>query len=431
MTALRISLVCAVSATAAFGMDVPSVDEQVKAQAQRYNEVEAHLDHSVCYSRKTTEGSITKTEQAWFNGADDLIKAAVEVRDASTRDLTENIALDFDNTYEGMFVLNRKETSLPNGGTQVDESRKYFGYAVFKNKDGNQTGNGELIRELRKSAKFKAGETLDTVHTKNVVVDLAKRSPDNIEQDRAKARQEVLSAPEKIAGELREAGPPEFDPFANVKGDEAKYRVIHGTASPDGRFAIALGLDREEIDWDSFIFKEQEETPKTYYTEDETDVRNYVVDLAHKKILGETGCNYFGTRRRYNHRECYVFWSPDCTAFAQLWANKWSSDACVAGKIGPGQKASAVDLINQLSPKIYAFAKKRFNREEGGSLTFSINKVTNDGIVDLDASEVDPTVPHRGETIFAVNERVRLRDGPKGVGLEVLNMRRLKVEQSD
>jgi len=46
----------------------------------------------------------------------------------------------------------RKETPLPDGGTQVDESRQYF------NKDA------VLIRELRKSGRFKPGESTDTQH---------------------------------------------------------------------------------------------------------------------------------------------------------------------------------------------------------------------------------------------------------------------------
>jgi len=43
------------------------------------------------------------------------------------------------------------------GGTQVDESRQYF------NKDA------VLIRELRKSGRFKPGESTDTQHVPNVV----------------------------------------------------------------------------------------------------------------------------------------------------------------------------------------------------------------------------------------------------------------------
>jgi hypothetical protein len=86
----------------------------------------------------------------------------------------------------------------------------------------------------------------------------------------------MLNAPTKMAEELRK-GAPEFDPFANVKGDSEQYRVIHGSASPDGRFAIALGFARERIDWDALYDKELE----SYYAEGGAeDIRNYVVDLA-------------------------------------------------------------------------------------------------------------------------------------------------------
>src|SRR5213076_2862523 len=134
--------------------------------AARYSQVEDQLDRSVRYASRDDKGN---TEQAWFNGADDLIKLAVESRDGSKRELTEYFALDFENDYDGMFMLMRKETPAPDGGVQVEEWRKYFGEA----KSG---GNGLLIRELRKSAHFKPGEPTDTVHTPNVVVDLTKKA---------------------------------------------------------------------------------------------------------------------------------------------------------------------------------------------------------------------------------------------------------------
>ena len=67
--------------------------------------------------------------------------------------------------------------------------------------------------------------------------------------------------------------------------------------------------------------------------ESEGDVCNYVVEIASQRILGKTGCAYFGTRRRYNHRECDVTWSPDSTFFVQLWDDKWASESCWAGRI--------------------------------------------------------------------------------------------------
>jgi len=397
--------------------EATATDNQVKRLAQRYNEIEAQLNRSVHYLKKTDAGGGTTTEQAWVNGAGDLIKVSAEHSDASGRELTEYIALDFDNDYDGMFVLTRKETPSPDGGTQVDESRKYFGE--------DKGGNGQLIRELRKSTHFKAGESTDTVHVPNVVVDLTRES-DQMSEDELR---EIMLAPEKIANKLREAGSPVADPFANVKGDSGEFRVIHGTASPDGRYAIALGLARKEINWDDFVDKDYPEKGPTYYAENEDDVRNYAVELASQRILGETGCNYFGTRRRYNHRACTVTWSPDSMKFVQLWDDKWSSTACVAGKINLGPKfAGAVDLDKAIEKKTYAFVRERLDPEDGGSLSLGVDKVGDDGVIDLDASALISGGEHKGETKFAVNERLCLRETPKGLQVDILKMRRLAKE---
>ena len=400
-----------------------SVDEQVRELAQRYKEVEAQLSRSVHYLRKTESAAETTVEQAWLNGAGDPIKVAIEHSDPPGRELTEYFADDLTDPYEGMFLLNRKETSLPDGRTQIDELRKYFGSL-----DGS---NGELIRELRKSARFKAGESTDTVHTPNVVVDLRKQAKDNRSvEERAKADGELFSKPAKIIESLQNAGHPESDPFANVKGDSDKYRVIRGTASPDGRYAIALGFAREAINWDDYLDKDAEENGPRYYAESEEDIRNYIVDLTQKKILGETGCNYFGTRRRYNHRTCVVTWSPDSLKFVQLWDDKWSSAACVAGQINPGPKfAGAVDVDKAIEKKTYAFVKEPLDPEVGDSLSLHINKVSDDGMIDLDASDLIPSGPRKGDTEFAVNERLRLIDSPKGPRLEILKIRRLPNDQ--
>jgi hypothetical protein len=390
---------------------VSSIDAQVKNLAQRYNEVEAQLDRSVRYASRDDKGN---TEQAWFNGADDLIKVAVESHDGDVRELTEYFALDFENDYDGMFMLVRKEKPAPDGGVQVEESRKYFGEA----KSG---GNGVLIRELRKSAHFKPGEPTDTVRTPNVVVDLSKKANQPTEDE----LREMLNAPTKMAEDVRK-GAPESDPFANIKGDSDKYRVIHGSASSDGRFAIALGFAREKIDWDALYDKETD-----YYVEGGAeDIRNYVVDLTQKKILGETGAAWDGTRRRYNHPECVVTWSPDSGFFVQLLANKWASDDCVAGRIANGPKlVGTVNLLKTLSPKIYAFVKKRFDPEEGGALSFYKAKLTNDGAVEMKAYQYISGGDRKGDTDFGVDFRLHLRETPKGLSVEGVNMRRLPNEQ--
>src|SRR6266436_2289592 len=163
---IRFSVAVGILELAGSASGALSVEEQVKKLAARYSQVEDQLARSVRYASRNDKGD---SEQAWFNGADDLIKLAVESRDGNERKLTEYFALDCDNDYDGMFMLVRKETPAPDGGVQVEESRKYFG----EEKSG---GNGVLIRELRKSAHFKSGEPTDTVHTPNVVVDLTKKA---------------------------------------------------------------------------------------------------------------------------------------------------------------------------------------------------------------------------------------------------------------
>jgi hypothetical protein len=406
-----IIVICALRCSEAAAL---SVEEQVKALAARYGQVEDQLARSIRYTSKDESSGATTVKQAWFNGADDLIKAAVESRDGGKRQLTEYFALDFANDDDGMFMLVRKETPAPDGGVQVEESRKYFGR-------GKEGGNGLLIRELRKSAHFKPGESTDTVRTPNVTVNLGKKSNPPTEDE----LWEILNAPTNLAEELRKGAAP-FDPFAGVKGDNDKYRVIHGSASPDGRLALALGFKRESVDWEALYDKETE----SYYTEDNEGIRNYVVDLAEKKILGETGAAWPGTRRNYNHPECVVTWSPDSSVFVQLLANKWASDDCVAGKIVSGPKfAGAVNLLKPLSPKIYAFVKKTLGREEDGALYLYNNKVTNDGTVDMEAAEYVPAGHRKGDTNFRVKVRLRLRETPKGLSIEDVKMRRLPNEQ--
>src|SRR6476661_11214252 len=183
--------------------------------------------------------------------------------------------------------------------------------------------------------------------------------------------------------------------------------TLRATAS-----SIALGFAREKVDWDSIYAKATE----SYYAEGGAeDIRNYIVDLTQKKILGETGAGWLGTRRRYNHPECVVTWSPDSSFFVQLLANKWASDDCVAGKIASGPKfVGTVNLLKTLSPKIYAFVKKRFNPEEGGALSFYNEKLTNDGAVEMKAEEYTSSGERKGETNFSVSVRLRLRETPNG-----------------
>jgi hypothetical protein len=404
--------VFAVMAQATDALAELSKEEEIKHLIQRYGQIEAQLDRSMHYSKSETVDGVTTTQQAWLNGADDLMKVAVERIGPTGRELTEYVAEDFD-SYT-MFVLTRKETAGGGGDTQIDESRRYF-------------VGGNLARELRKSGRFKPGDSLDTVHLPNATVPATKPLKDeHAEEERRRAQNEFLSRPEKIAAELRKAGPPQSDPFANVKGDSDKFRVIQGSVSPDGRYAIALGFARNEINWDDLL--QDVDGKDTYYAENDDDVKNYVIDLAAKKILGETGCDYFGTRKRYNHRACTFTWSGDSANFVQLWSDKWADTACVAGQIAPGPKLGGViDLLKVLDAKTSAFLKKREDDEEG--LSIDIQRVGNDGRIELSVSSSISSGERKGEMLFSLAEKVQLRKAAAGLRAEVVNIRRLPIER--
>src|SRR5262249_42897916 len=120
-------------------------EDEIKTLMRRYEHVEEQLPRSVHYLKKDVSGDETTTNQAWFNGAGDLIKVATEKTMPGNRELTEYFSTKFD-SYEPIFLLTRKETKQPDGTIQVDESRQYY------------SGDGEVNRELRKRGRLNAGE---------------------------------------------------------------------------------------------------------------------------------------------------------------------------------------------------------------------------------------------------------------------------------
>src|SRR5256714_11630145 len=94
-----------------------SVDEQVNLLAERYGQVEDQRARSIRYTSKDESGGATTVRQEWYNGAEDLIKAAIERTDASGRELTEYIRHDLviDIGWTSLFMPTYKETPSPDG----------------------------------------------------------------------------------------------------------------------------------------------------------------------------------------------------------------------------------------------------------------------------------------------------------------------------
>jgi hypothetical protein len=411
-TSWRLRLLGWCVALAAHHAFAAEVDEHVRDIGRYYAQTEEQLPRSVHYVSEEKKDDATLVEQAWLTEARDFLKLASERRSAAGRELTEYFVVSDGGVY---FVLTRRETPAPDGATRVEETRRY----VYENR---------TIRLLTKDATFPAGEPLDTVKVKNVPVEV-KLGPDASDGD-AVGEQAMKIAKAAIA-----PGPPKHDPGAGEPGDAARYRLIQRTTSEDGRLALAIGfgLKGDPVKWGALASEVDEDTGYQQYTAEGPDVRNFVVDLTTHRILGQTGCHYFGTRHRYNHQEIAASWSPKDRFFAETFNSKWSTDEAVAGWIDREHgKAVATDLLKLATEQAYQFLAGRKNaayRKHGKrfAVTVACEELLDDGTITL-AVQGEIPKDEQSDSSFSVTERFRIkRDGAKAA-LQFLDARKGKPE---
>jgi hypothetical protein len=377
----------------------------IKIIAQRYAQIEGQLDRAVHYVRKDEKAGETLTEQAWLTEARDCLKASTERTSSAGRELTEIFAGDGD---AAVFVLNRHETTLADGCTQVEETRRFFKQYT-------------LIRMLTKKAIFHPGELLSTKKVKNVVVDVSKLSEK--EREGYPCTLQLVA----IVKSAISAGPAQRDPSAGSPGDSARFRLIQQTTSPGGRFALGFGWAKDPVPWDELADNVTETDYLTYFSEDE-EVRNYVIDLSTHRILGDTGCRFIGTRHRYNHRACLVSWSPQNRFFVQTFDNKWQTDEATAGWIHAEKgKAVATDLLELAEQHAYQFLaarKDRAFRKHGKDFAVRVGstEVLDDGTITLDVTGEIPKSEEDNST-FHVLERFRIKRNGDRAMLQFLDAR--------
>jgi len=166
------------------------------------------------------------------------------------------------------------------------------------------------------------------------------------------------------------------------------------------------------------------------YTVEEEGHQNYVVDLATRKILGTTGGDYFGTKQRYNHRECAVVWSPDCKNFVELTSDKWNYDSCHAGRIVAGPKLLGMVEVGKYAENAasnYVKAHKKHS-DDDGSIAIYVSEVGNDGLIKLEVIDQISGGERKGDVNSSVDEQLRLRETPTGLRLETVNVRNAPKE---
>jgi hypothetical protein len=221
-----------------------------------------------------------------------------------------------------LFVLERAEYEGPREGApvQVTEKRYYF-------------SGGELIRAIGKKGEFAAGKSVDTGKLPNKPL-----SGDEIEDGVYEGfQQEAQDIQDRFSGLI---GGPDNTSSAYPSGDG--WRLIEGTRSRDGQFALAWGIRGQSAP--------QAETLEdgTMAAEPEAEgLTNYIVNLKDGVILGKTAGAHHADKGYFGHSTNEVAWSSANSYVAQVCSGKWATfDANVYAMNPDGSGFSpAADLL--------------------------------------------------------------------------------------
>ncbi|MGB3117350.1 MAG: hypothetical protein WBE58_00905 [Verrucomicrobiales bacterium] len=302
---------------------------EMEAVSRQFDDIESRLENLNAARLERTfplGGGGSIVDQVWFDENDQPEKVLRESYDdhGSRR---QELWLRHGRT---ILVMTHSETiaMVENAPTKATETREYF-------------HNGRLFRILRKSATFGPNEDPDMSAIKNTEQPL----PDEAEgANRAKAYERIAA---DIAKKLQAGGDVEpIDARAPLPGPEAEGslsqpRVIGGTESPDGKYALAWGFHGGRVDWNQF-----HQTDGTYMADPaEPGLTNYVVSLPGNKIVCQTSGSHFGDLPNYNHTSATAIWSADSRVVAAISRGKWDTLSADLILLDGGRCAGTVPLL--------------------------------------------------------------------------------------
>jgi hypothetical protein len=307
---------------------------------RRRDEVEEQLQRSLFFEK--IERSQRVKQQAWVAPSGDPLKVRVETR---TRDLLTDLQIFLDQHGDVTLVVTRNERRLDNGEIEVEETTRYFEF-------------WRLIRIARKTARFKRRDKKNMNKVRAKLLGLPKLGdPD----ERLNVfMQQVDETLRSVVVGRKAARTPRIP-----KGDSRRFRFIEGTGSSDGRMALGFGLAQEVVSWKRHVVAVDETLGRTQYRVDSPPlddlIRNYVVDVAANKILGETNCHYVGTRHHFGHRTCQAIWSPQNHFLIELDQGKWGTIEARVVHIDDGDLLTA-DLLKPVTDYAYKFLSQKKER---------------------------------------------------------------------
>ena len=110
-------------------------------------------------------------------------------------------------------------------------------------------------------------------------------------------------------------------------------KIIRGTTSPDGRWAVAVGMPDGSVPvWE--VVHDADGGDDTYYVNLDYEISNYLVDLKQDRIVAVLGSCHWGTIKSYNHQHLQILWSPDGRWLAVGHHWKWHTSVSEVHRIG-------------------------------------------------------------------------------------------------
>lgn len=252
--------------------------------------------------------------------------------------------------FEGhklLFVLDRLESTPMevNAATTVTEKRLYF-------------AEGSLIRLLMKEGKFAAGKKVDTTGLKNKDIPIEEvQGAGELYGDLEQEARAIMAKIERITADEAPAG------SAAYPSGEG-WRLIEGSRSRDGQFALAWGIQGQSA-YEGDTLEDGSHTAEP----DAEGLTNYVVNLRSGLILGKTTGTHFADKSSIMNNTHEAAWSSAGSYFAQICSGKWDTfDAKVyaMNPDGAGFSESADLLV--------AARKAAFEHLENGDLFKKFDK---------------------------------------------------------
>jgi hypothetical protein len=307
---------------------------------RRRDEIEEQLQRSLFFERIDKRQRVT--QQAWVTRTGDPLTVRIEKK---SRDLLTDLQIFLNQDGDVILAVARKERRLDHEEIEVEETTRYFEF-------------WRLIRITRKTARFERREKIGMSNVRAKLLQLPKLGDSDERPD--VFTQELEHTLRSVVAGRKAARAPRVP-----KGDSRRFRFIQGTTSSDGRMALGFGLAQEVVRWDKHVVSVDETLGRKFYYVDSPRldglIRNYIVDVAANKVLGETNCHYVGTRAHYGHRTCRAIWSPKNSFLIHLHQGKWGTIEATAVHIDDGHLLAA-DLLKPLTDYAYEFLSQKKER---------------------------------------------------------------------